>query len=565
MTLPNPSMGVPGQNRSSPPVAAVDRTRASWEAAWAVVCLRVNEVLAEKKAGIALPHPDATPRAGFEHLCQTLSLDVKDLRQVVRRELGETIPEGWPPIAVGSLVWQEWSESALATCLTSFRQYGQMESGEWWRETVVDPMKRYAESIRATFAELRARAQRSAEGRDPSVPLTLRTLKDSLTLANLHPAQIRQLQETQEGWDYWRRLSQAHAAVANADEAGDSALMGCRHFLVERFGGYTVEAVNRARDWLVAEQSMTREQAEALPLADLLTAFRARPALTAGLAGGEARSTDTNPSPGPTPPPQPPDPAEPIPPLEQVRNKCEQTMSILTLAELASRHAGGRVSQPDIDGRVNDTRACYRQLVGREPPNPQLPGNLAPCEAARSIVGAMLDEINRLTCQSPACGGDDRAAPPANLTAPSVAAPARGQMEHEAVKGLGNQQSGPTEAEAREGSQQEESAQVATPDADWRVKLREIAELQGRTGQGAGQDQPREPPVRLTAVERAIQIYLRDPNQSVRAVAREAGCDPSLLYRDERFRRLRKAHAGTLPRGSKAKDGSLEAEADEDE
>ena len=66
--------------------------------------------------------------------------------------------------------------------------------------------------------------------------------------------------------------------------------------------------------------------------------------------------------------------------------------------------------------------------------------------------------------------------------------------------------------------------------------------------------------VELTKVERAIQFYLRDPNQSVREVARKVPCDPSLLYRDERFNRLREAHQGKLPKGSKSGEGDLEAE-----
>jgi hypothetical protein len=69
--------------------------------------------------------------------------------------------------------------------------------------------------------------------------------------------------------------------------------------------------------------------------------------------------------------------------------------------------------------------------------------------------------------------------------------------------------------------------------------------------------------VRLTAVERAMQIFLRDPNQSIRGIARQVGCDPALLFRDERFTRLREAYKGKVPKGSKPKDGPLEAEAEE--
>jgi hypothetical protein len=69
------------------------------------------------------------------------------------------------------------------------------------------------------------------------------------------------------------------------------------------------------------------------------------------------------------------------------------------------------------------------------------------------------------------------------------------------------------------------------------------------------------PPAELTAVERALVIYSRDPDQSVREVARRAGCDPSLLYRDERFGRLREAYKRKLRKGTKSKEGDLEAEA----
>ncbi len=75
---------------------------------------------------------------------------------------------------------------------------------------------------------------------------------------------------------------------------------------------------------------------------------------------------------------------------------------------------------------------------------------------------------------------------------------------------------------------------------------------------------PDGPAVQLTAVERAMQIFLRDSNQSVRSIARQVGCDPSLLYRSESFKRLREAYAGRIPKGTKSKDGALEAE-DEDE
>jgi hypothetical protein len=67
---------------------------------------------------------------------------------------------------------------------------------------------------------------------------------------------------------------------------------------------------------------------------------------------------------------------------------------------------------------------------------------------------------------------------------------------------------------------------------------------------------------KLTAVERAVQIFLRDTNQSKREVARKAGCNPSLLSRDGRFKQLWEAYNRSLPKGSKSKDGTIEAEAE---
>ncbi len=68
------------------------------------------------------------------------------------------------------------------------------------------------------------------------------------------------------------------------------------------------------------------------------------------------------------------------------------------------------------------------------------------------------------------------------------------------------------------------------------------------------------PVAQLTAVERAMLIYSRDPNQSLREVARKVPCDPSLLSRDPKFKRLREAHQGSVPKGSKSKEGTVEAE-----
>jgi hypothetical protein len=67
-------------------------------------------------------------------------------------------------------------------------------------------------------------------------------------------------------------------------------------------------------------------------------------------------------------------------------------------------------------------------------------------------------------------------------------------------------------------------------------------------------------PEELTKAEIAMLIYLRDPSQTVPEVASKAGCDSSLLYRHPKFKRLYKTYQGTPKKGSKGKDGSMEAE-----
>jgi hypothetical protein len=68
----------------------------------------------------------------------------------------------------------------------------------------------------------------------------------------------------------------------------------------------------------------------------------------------------------------------------------------------------------------------------------------------------------------------------------------------------------------------------------------------------------------LTKVEKAIQIYLRDTNQSDSEIAREVGCHPSLLSRNKRFQKVKseyeRAYRDRIPRGSKTRDGAMEAE-----
>ena len=53
---------------------------------------------------------------------------------------------------------------------------------------------------------------------------------------------------------------------------------------------------------------------------------------------------------------------------------------------------------------------------------------------------------------------------------------------------------------------------------------------------------------------------MRDPGQPIRELARKVPCSRALLYDCPQLQRLRQAHAGRLPRGSKSKDGEVEAE-----
>lgn len=59
----------------------------------------------------------------------------------------------------------------------------------------------------------------------------------------------------------------------------------------------------------------------------------------------------------------------------------------------------------------------------------------------------------------------------------------------------------------------------------------------------------------LTKIERAIQLYLREPGQSLRKVASQVPCAPSLLARSKEFRRLRRAHVSEPPRRGTKYDG----------
>ena len=85
---------------------------------------------------------------------------------------------------------------------------------------------------------------------------------------------MQMLQETSQGYDYWRRLSRAHAAMCQAHDAGDTVLTGVRHFVTQRWGGFDQQALHRLADWLVAEHGLTREEAEGITLPELLVKLR---------------------------------------------------------------------------------------------------------------------------------------------------------------------------------------------------------------------------------------------------------------------------------------------------
>jgi hypothetical protein len=105
--------------------------------------------------------------------------------------------------------------------------------------------------------------------------LTLSTLKDSLRLDDVYRnGLVPQLQTTLEGSAYWRQLSDAHVAVAQAQDAGDPVLIGVRHFVARRFGGCDLDALQGVTDWLVAEHRLTLDQANAVILSELLDLLR---------------------------------------------------------------------------------------------------------------------------------------------------------------------------------------------------------------------------------------------------------------------------------------------------
>lgn len=113
---------------------------------------------------------------------------------------------------------------------------------------------------------------------DDAPALTLSTYRDHLLLVGMHPAQIQLLQQSPEGYDYWRQLSSAHLAVCIALDAHDPAIVALRHHLAERFGAADLPGLHRLIGWLTAERGMSKEQAEnmlAADAADMLKADRA--------------------------------------------------------------------------------------------------------------------------------------------------------------------------------------------------------------------------------------------------------------------------------------------------
>jgi hypothetical protein len=147
------------------------------------------------------------------------------------------------------------------------------------------------ESRTTTAAQLAAERPGPAQQPGGEVPsagesaLTLGALMDERREAQLQPWQRQQLQEYSP--DFYKRLMQATCAVAVALDASDQVLLGVRHHVRERFPGADDLAVlHRMREWLGAEYGLKAEQAEALPLAELLEKLRGGPP-----AGNDAGQT----------------------------------------------------------------------------------------------------------------------------------------------------------------------------------------------------------------------------------------------------------------------------------
>jgi hypothetical protein len=115
----------------------------------------------------------------------------------------------------------------------------------------------------------------------PDSAPTLQNLLDHFILADVHrDGRVPQLQATPEGYRYWRQLSDASVLICRAHDAGDPVLAGIHYCFRERWDGLDRATVDHAVNWLVAEHGLTREQALALPLAELLARLREMEAAT---------------------------------------------------------------------------------------------------------------------------------------------------------------------------------------------------------------------------------------------------------------------------------------------
>jgi hypothetical protein len=90
------------------------------------------------------------------------------------------------------------------------------------------------------------------------------------------------------------------------------------------------------------------------------------------------------------------------------------------------------------------------------------------------------------------------------------------------------------------------------------------AEIQDAAGLRAPSETavPAQLPIRLSAIDRALLLLARNPNRSIRKIAREVGCDPSHLYRSDEVKRLVQASRTQPPPGTK-RNGLAEAENDD--
>lgn len=189
------------------------------------------------------------------------------------------------------------------------------------------------------------------------------------------------------------------------------------------------------------------------------------------------------------------------------------------LLQAATEDSGTCAHQEALNAvcRVND--ACGHVMLGVVPFHRATAHILAvPAFDLAALLGSMRRQTSRAAVQLQAAG-------------------ARPASQNRRPEPTGDPRQEPTEDTDRREKANDEDLPAATPP-----------------------DAPTSAAAELTAVERAIAVYLRDPNLSVIEVARLAGCDRSLLYRDARFKRLRQAHRGTLPKGSKSNEGDLEAE-----